>query len=164
MNDRLLKPSQISVNDWQKFKAARIRAIKDSPQAFGDTLEKAMSRSDTYWIELVEKSEVFVISSEGHYIATVILKQDDDGVWSIKSLWTDPEYRNRGLATTLLTVVLQTAKESGIEVIELGINANQTTAIKLYESLGFQTIKSIPGTLMGDGSRGDLFVMRLAIK
>ncbi len=163
MSNVFSPPHQISANDWDKFKAARIRAVADSPSAFGDTLEQVESYPDNYWVEGIKNSQVFVINIDGDYVATVVLKQDDDGVWSIKSLWTEPEYRGNGLATQLLHTVIDTAKATGITEIELGINCSQSAAITLYESFGFRTVKAIPNVSMGDGSTNTLLVMRLTL-
>jgi ribosomal protein S18 acetylase RimI-like enzyme len=163
MNITFSPPYQTSPDDWRRYKAIRIRAVKNSPGAFGDNLETINSHDDIYWIELIENSQVFVISDNEDYVATASFKQDPDGVWSIKALWTDPKYRGLGLATELLNHIINIAKADGVTLIELGINSDQHSAIELYKNFGFKTIESIPDIEMGDGSKGNLLVMRLSL-
>ena len=155
---------QIEETDWQKFKDFRIRAVSESPQAFGDTLEKINGYSNSYWINGIKNNKVFVIDDDSKYVSGVVFVQDDDGVWSIKSLWTEPVYRGKGLAMKLLQHVLDVAKNIGVDAIKLGVNAKQTDAIKLYETLGFAEIKTISDLAKGDGSKNDLIVMRLDLE
>ena len=158
------EPYQINESDWQKFKDFRIRAVTESPQAFGDTLEKVLSYPDFYWIDGIKNKKVFVISDRDTYVSGLVFGQDDDGIWSVKSLWTDPAYRGKGLAKKILRYVIGVAKAIGVKIIELGINVKQGTAIKLYESLGFIQVKRLPDLEMGDGSKNDLLVMRLELE
>ncbi len=155
---------QVKESDWQKFKDFRIRAVTESPQAFGDTLEKVLNLPDSYWIEGIKNKKVFVITDEDVYVSGLVFGQDDDGVWSIKSLWTEPSYRGKGLAKKLLWHVFKVAKSIDVKIIELGINVKQDAAIKLYESLGFVEVKRISDLDMGDGSKNDLLVMRLDLE
>jgi ribosomal protein S18 acetylase RimI-like enzyme len=48
-----------------------------------------------------------------------------------------PEYRGRGVGTKLLSSVLDHAKRSGLEKIELYVYTSNTPAIALYRKFGF---------------------------
>lgn len=48
------------------------------------------------------------------------------------------EWRGQGIGKQLLTACLSLAKEGGLERIELQVFADNTAAIRLYESAGFQ--------------------------
>ena len=54
-------------------------------------------------------------------------------------VYTDPAYRQRGLASTLLEYVIQTAHDLGIPRIELTVVSLNAPAIKLYQKYGFLT-------------------------
>lgn len=55
----------------------------------------------------------------------------------INTLAVAPDYRRRGMATTLLEYVLAEAVTAGVTKATLEVRASNTAAIALYERLGF---------------------------
>jgi putative acetyltransferase len=55
----------------------------------------------------------------------------------IKRLWTDPEHRGRGIASSLLDAALAHAAESGVGSVRLSVWEWRTGAVALYERFGF---------------------------
>ncbi|MCI4045946.1 GNAT family N-acetyltransferase [Streptomyces sp. TRM75563] len=55
----------------------------------------------------------------------------------IKRLWTNPEFRGRGIASALLGAALVHAKENGVDTVRLSVWEWRAGAIALYERLGF---------------------------
>lgn len=164
MKNTISEPYRITEKDWSKFKDFIIRSRTDIPYAYGDGLEKVMQQPDLYWIEGIKNKQVFVIDNEEKFVSGVVLSKDDDGIWSIKSLWTEPTYRGKGLALKLLDCVIDTAKKSGVKVIELGVNIKLKAAITLYKSIGFKEIERLNDIDMGDGSKNNLLIMRLELE
>ncbi len=60
----------------------------------------------------------------------------------IKRLWTDPEFRGRGIASALLSAALAHAAENGVGTVRLSVWEWRTGAIALYERLGFTVTAS----------------------
>ena len=96
---------------------------------------------------------IFVIENDQRFIATAGLRQNTDGVWLVTGVWTDPEYRGRGLGRKLLKHVIEVARTKGIGCLQLDVNQIQISAIKLYESLGFEKIFTLENEIYGDGKR-----------
>lgn len=62
------------------------------------------------------------------------------GLWSVGVL---KEYRNRGIAKRLMLEGMEWLKGQGMEEVELGVdNENVTQALRLYERLGFNLVRS----------------------
>ncbi|MDT0214384.1 GNAT family N-acetyltransferase [Rothia sp. ARF10] len=60
------------------------------------------------------------------------------GGWAgLAAVWTDPAMRGRGLATRLTRALAARAGADGIRLIHLQVEADNATAIRLYERLGF---------------------------
>jgi mycothiol synthase len=53
-------------------------------------------------------------------------------------LGTDPEHQGKGIGRTLLLAGLNLLHRRGLQVAELTVDSENTTACSLYESLGFQ--------------------------
>lgn len=55
----------------------------------------------------------------------------------LAAVWTDPGLRGRGLATRVTTRLAAAARADGIRLLHLQVEADNETAIRLYERLGF---------------------------
>lgn len=53
------------------------------------------------------------------------------------AVWTDPEFRGRGLGAHVTAALAAQARADGIHLIHLQVEADNATAIRLYERLGF---------------------------
>lgn len=45
----MLQVRSVAVNDWQEYRGIRLRALLDSPDAFGSTYEAEVVRTDEQW-------------------------------------------------------------------------------------------------------------------
>ena len=55
----------------------------------------------------------------------------------LNNLCVNPEMRNKGLGTKLVSTIINKAKKSGKDHIILQVKKNNIPAIKIYEKLGF---------------------------
>ena len=69
--------------------------------------------------------------------------RDQAGVGAIQNLGIVPAYRDQGLGSSLLVSALQGFRESGIHRVYLEVTAENEGAIRLYERLGFRTVKTV---------------------
>ncbi|MEU9926282.1 GNAT family N-acetyltransferase [Streptomyces anulatus] len=72
----------------------------------------------------------------------LVVTSPADGQSEIKRLWTDPEFRGRGIASALLDAALAHAAENGVATVRLSVWEWRTGAIALYERLGFTVTRS----------------------
>jgi mycothiol synthase len=72
-------------------------------------------------------------------------EQNPDGdpkAW-ISNLTVDPDYRGRGVARALLLAGLLSLRARGAGSITLGVDAGDPAPLKLYLSVGFETVSSV---------------------
>ena len=70
-------------------------------------------------------------------------------------------YWGLGIGKLLLQAVIDTARQKGIDYLELDVVADNVRAIGLYEHMGFETICRLPDAIRWeDGSSHDLLTMR----
>lgn len=67
-------------------------------------------------------------------------KKFDDTTVEIKRMYTNPEFRKRGLATAIVKELETWAKEMGYEKAVLESSLEQNEALSVYEKSGYQRI------------------------
>jgi predicted GNAT family acetyltransferase len=145
---------------WEQFRDIRIRAVSDSPQAFGDSREQTETREKVVWLQWITNSNIYVVENKNVFVASATLRKNADNIWIINGVWTDPEHRKKGLSKKLFGQIFQDASSMKIDSIELHVNPVQNSAVSLYESLGFCKTGVLTSQLLGDGSYGDLDVFK----
>lgn len=126
----------------------RLKALKDSPEAFGSTYESSASKTmeqviDRFTNEWATNDHVAVGAFEnGKFIGMAGLyryqgskERHKAGIWG---MWVDPYYRGIGAGKSILYELIAYAKKmGGVEQINLTVVVSQLSARKLYESCGF---------------------------
>ena len=126
------------------FKAVRLRALQDAPQAFGSTYAKESQLTDADWIERVERMNgesgagfLAMDKDTACGIAGSFLDQNDPIRAHLISMWTAPTHRQRGIGRSLVNEVLNWARGRNARILQLMVTGNNEPAICFYERLGF---------------------------
>jgi len=82
-------------------------------------------------------------------VGMVGLRKINETSGKVKALRVNPNYRGQEIATSLMNLLEEYAKEKKYTEIVTGVNSSSTPAIKLYESLGYtkQSEKEISPTV-----------------
>lgn len=75
-------------------------------------------------------------------VGCLVVTAPVDGRSEVKRLWTDPAFRNRGIASGLVGAALAHSAESGVSTVRLSVWKWRAGAIALYERLGFTVAQS----------------------
>ncbi|MFF6955052.1 GNAT family N-acetyltransferase [Streptomyces sp. NPDC008317] len=75
-------------------------------------------------------------------VGCVVVTRPDHGHSEVKRLWTEAEFRGRGVASALLGAAFAQAAENGADTVRLSVWKWRTGAIALYERLGFTVTDS----------------------
>ena len=126
------------------FKAVRLRALQDTPSAFGSTYAKESQFPNSEWVKRAsnmngERSIGFMAMDRGAAcgIAACFLDQTDATHAHLISMWTAPSHRQQGIGRLLVNEILAWARERRVRTMRLLVTSNNETAIKFYECLGF---------------------------
>lgn len=74
-------------------------------------------------------------------IGCVALRPLDDGIAEVKRMYVDPTWRGRGVGRALMEALISGARARRYSTLRLGTLHDMTTAIALYETLGFTPIE-----------------------
>src|ERR1700722_20071529 len=107
----MLEP--LSLQMVEQFKTVRLRALQDTPTAFGSTYAKESVLSESDWVNRVEtwngpRGVCYLGMDDGEpcgIIAGYFDKNDAQRVW-IASMWVAPTHRRSGLGTMLMDAVM----------------------------------------------------------
>jgi GNAT superfamily N-acetyltransferase len=135
-------------DEGRLLKEVRLRALADAPLAFLSTFEAEVGHTDDVWEEWACRR------SEGNAEATFVAEAGDDrlvgligcfldddrGTAQLVSMWTAPEARRRGVATSLVEAAAIWAREAGALELHLWVTRRNDPAIRLYESAGFEPL------------------------
>ncbi len=130
---RLVRPE-----DWTTWRDLRLRALRDSPSAFGSTYEREARFDEADWRSRTgSENAVSVIAWDG---ATAVAMgggfQDLPGLLHVVAMWTDPARRGLGAGTAVLCAVEAWARERGLG-LHLDVNLANPRARALYEHHGY---------------------------
>lgn len=125
------------------FKAVRLRALQESPTAFGSTYAQESQLSDEAWIERVKAwgmTQAGYLAMEGDDARGMIaVFPEEQEPWraQIVSMWVAPECRGTGLGRALIDTVKAYAAARGYRELRLHVTSNNARAIRFYLRNGF---------------------------
>lgn len=134
--------------EWKIYKDLRLRALADSPEAFGSTLAKEQNRSDAEWASRLLEGQ----NSDWNYPVVAEVGQEPAGLaWgriekanpelaNLYQMWVAPEYRGLGAGRMLLQAVIDWARARNACCLELGVTVRDSPAMRLYTRAGFERV------------------------
>ncbi len=125
---------RVHPDDWELFRDIRLRALADSPDAFGSTLERERDFSEKEWRRRLVRP-VVVVLHKGRPVSVGGVFQDD-GRHQVWGMWTDPDHRGRGHARAILDLLVGEAVAAG-DPVSLHVNTANPDARAVYERYGF---------------------------
>ena len=124
--------------DWTTWRGLRLRALRESPSAFGSTYERECGFPEELWRErLRDPDGVSVLAWVGETPAGLGGGFSDlPGFLHVVAMWTDPAHRGVGVGSVVLDAVRGWADERGLR-LHLDVNTANGRARALYERLGY---------------------------
>jgi ribosomal protein S18 acetylase RimI-like enzyme len=126
------------------FKDVRLRALQDTPSAFGSTYAKESQLTDADWVKRAaqwtsERSAGYLARDAGIPcgIARALLDQDDATRAHLMSMWVAAPHRRLGIGRSLVDAILAWARAQSARTLQLMVTCNNDPAIRFYQRLGF---------------------------
>jgi ribosomal protein S18 acetylase RimI-like enzyme len=116
----------------------------------GSTTDMRKAITEEFLNLQLGKCQIFLaFSKENELIATVQIQREhpdqdfcDEKSAYVQALEVRHEFRQRGIASTIMDFLEQHAKQQGIERLTLMVEADNVPAVALYQKLGFQGFKN----------------------
>jgi ribosomal protein S18 acetylase RimI-like enzyme len=137
--------------DWRIWRALRLRALEDAPEAFASTLASTLEREaqdgEAYWRGYFAREGPTLIAEVDGVpsgMARVVVEDEDDPA-HLFSMWVAPEVRGRGVGALLVRTGIEWLEDHRpgmplrLEVVETNLPAR-----RLYERCGFTLVGPNP--------------------
>ena len=134
--------------EWVKYKALRLQALADSPDAFGATLDNEQARSNEEWSGRLAKGATsewelpLVAEVNGEPVGLTWGRIDpaNPEVATLYQVWVAPTHRGLGIGKMLMDAAVAWAKSMYVRYVDLGVTWGDTPATRLYLRTGFEPV------------------------
>jgi GNAT superfamily N-acetyltransferase len=135
-----------TADEWRVYRGLRLRALADSPNAFGSTLAEEEGRPDAEWSRRLASGAdarsnlplVAEVRGEPIGLAWGRIETSDPDVAALYQMWVAPSHRGLGAGQMLLEAVIAWARARNASYLDLGVTCGDSPARRLYERAGFK--------------------------
>ncbi|MFC9894702.1 GNAT family N-acetyltransferase [Nocardia sp. NPDC127579] len=128
---------ELEPEQWDRFRAIRLRALAEAPYAFAYTLADARGRPEQSWRDLLAARTLFLATTGELDLGTIGVATIGGGA-HIMAMWVAPDARGTGVADLLVRTVLDWATRTGHPRADLEVSDGNIAAERLYHRHGFR--------------------------
>ena len=132
---------RVDEDDWQTVRDVRMRALRESPDAFGSTLTREERFAESHWRMRLRTSATWVALDDAQVPRGLVSLVQEPGSPEddrhVVSLWVAPEVRRRGVGWSLLDAVVRAAAAQEATTVSLWVADDNPSAVDLYVRAGF---------------------------
>jgi GNAT superfamily N-acetyltransferase len=135
LQQQLLAPA-----DWRVLRAARLRALLDSPHAFTSNYALESNWGELEWRRVLTAATWVVAHEAGSVIgmAKAVIEPELPAARIVESAWVAPTHRRRGVLRALLQKLAETASVVQVTELMLWVLEDNHDAQNAYRALGFE--------------------------
>jgi len=140
-----LRVRPLAAHEWPLYRALRLRALREAPDAFFSTLAEEEARTDADWAWRLhlgagsgrDRPLVAQLGEAPVALAWAKVDAEEPATVNLFQMWVAPEARGHGVAAALLEAALAWAGARGARTMRLGVVCGNAAARRLYERAGF---------------------------
>ncbi|WP_170226420.1 GNAT family N-acetyltransferase [Rudaeicoccus suwonensis] len=127
----------LRVEEWRTYRAVRLAALADAPDAFGGTYDAALAYPEQLWRDWCGQPSWFAFAGDEPVGMVRIARADDRDLPELISMWVAPAARGTSVAADLIGCVLTWARAGGDHGVRLHVIESNLRARALYRRMGF---------------------------
>lgn len=151
----LTRVRRIGAADGELLRELRLRSLLDAPRAFGQSHDDAAAREAAEWRAQARAASDgdhrawFIAAEREANVGLIMSRRRSPGDALIFSMWVDPRHRRTGAGRALVDAVDAWARRWGAERLVLWVIADNDSALRFYDRLGFMVLKEGPDAESG---------------
>jgi ribosomal protein S18 acetylase RimI-like enzyme len=126
--------------DWRVLRAARLRALLDSPRAFTSSYARESVWGELEWRRMF-RAATWVVAHEAERViglARSVGEPEGPKARHVESAWVAPTHRQQGVFRALLQALAEMERRMGVTDLLLWVLEDNFDAQRAYEVLGFE--------------------------
>jgi ribosomal protein S18 acetylase RimI-like enzyme len=135
----------LSAHEWREYRELRLRALAESPDAFGSVHADEAQRASSDWSARVASGATsaldlpLVAESRGELVGLLWARSEpsEPGDVHLYQMWVAPAARGAGIGRTLLETAIAWAAGRSARRVLLSVTCGDTPAARLYARSGF---------------------------
>jgi ribosomal protein S18 acetylase RimI-like enzyme len=161
----------IMESDLAAFKALRLEALRECPEAFGSDCDESSRQPESYWLDHIhtsiegEQQRIFLADADEHGLAGMLGVYRSRGVKNhhaanIWGVYIRPEFRGQRLCEKLMHEALAWCAAKELRIVRLSATTS-AAAIRCYARCGFRVYGVSPEEIrVGDTYYDELMMWR----
>lgn len=132
---------QLGEEDWQQYRDIRLKALRESPEAFAASLDEEESFDEDFWRMRMKRSDRLVAERDSTPLGIVSVgasSDDNPHTSELFGLWVSPEARGSGVATALVRAGATLAREQGQRQLAYWVGSDNGRAVAFASGFGFR--------------------------
>lgn len=129
-------------DEWQAYKDVRLRALRESPEAFVASVEEESDFPDERWQERMVRSRRLLAEDDGQVVGVVSVgtghRTDIPGAGELFGLWVQADRRGSGVARRLLEKAAAVGRDVGLRQLVYWVGTDNGRAVAFASSFGFR--------------------------
>ncbi|HVA52011.1 MAG TPA: GNAT family N-acetyltransferase [Acidimicrobiales bacterium] len=126
-------------HDWLALKTIRLEALRDTPDAYGSSLEAALRFPDDHWRAMTAQQPYFLVERAGQVVGMTAGGFNDAhaGEHWLFAMYVTPSARGGLVAMALVDEVVAWARADGASALYLDVTTTLVRARAFYQKAGF---------------------------
>ena len=155
----------LGVHEWERYRAVRLTALQESPQAFVATHGEEAAEPEEFWRNRMQRSTRLLAEREGVALGIASVgAADDPGVAQLFGLWVHPDARGTGVATELVRAGARAAAAAGNRQLLYWVGTENGRAVAFASGFGFRpTAQRRPMRVVSEDDGEDEVAMTLPL-
>ncbi|MFX0538440.1 GNAT family N-acetyltransferase [Ornithinimicrobium sp. Y1847] len=137
-----LRVRVLNEDEWPRYREIRLRALRESPEAFVASAEEEEAFDEDVWQARMERSRRILAESEEDVVGVVSIgaghRTTIPGAGELFGLWVDPPRRGTGVARKLMEEAARVGRDEGLRQLLYWVGTDNGRAVAFASSFGFR--------------------------
>jgi RimJ/RimL family protein N-acetyltransferase len=128
----------LALQEWHVLRTTRLRALRESPEAFPSRYETEARWSEAQWRQLLAAATWVVAVEGGAAIGIAGLITHPGGQRYVESIWVSPTHRGRRVFRSIIAALADLCRRLQLAELRMWVIEDNAAALVAYARVGFE--------------------------